>query len=63
MNIGLDIDGVLTDIEKFQKAEGQNFFEKDISNDKGFTIQEMFNCSEQEEHDFWKKNLLKYAIT
>ena len=26
-------------------------------------IQEMFGCSKEEEHNFWKKNLLKYVTT
>ncbi len=62
MNIGIDIDGVLTNMGEFQKIEGEKFFGRKVNNKKGFSIQEMFGCSKKEEHDFWKKNLLKYAI-
>lgn len=60
MNIGLDIDGVLTDIGDFQIREGEKFFWKKPINENGFTICEMFGCSKKEEDNFWKRNLLKY---
>lgn len=61
--VGLDIDGVLTNIGKFQLEEGKKYFRKEPVNKDGFTIQEMFGCSKEEEHNFWKKNLLKYVTT
>lgn len=67
MNIGFDIDGVLTNIGQFQIQEGRKFFKREPINKNGFTIQEMFGCTAEEEHDFWANpkynNLLKYSIT
>lgn len=63
MNIGIDIDGVLTDIGQFQLEKGKKYFKKEPINKNGFTIKEIFGCTKEEEYDFWKKNLLKYSIT
>lgn len=67
MNFGVDIDGVLTDIYKYQLEKGIPFFKekynKSVINSKGFDVQEIFNCSKEERYDFWKQHLLKYAIT
>lgn len=62
MNIGVDIDGVLTDIRNFQIKKGQAFFNKELVNKDGFTIQEMFNCTDDESKKFWTKYLLEYSI-
>lgn len=62
MNIGIDIDGVLTDIRNYQIKKGKTFFKKDLVNEKGFTIEEMFNCSEAESKKFWTRYLLEYSI-
>lgn len=63
MNIGIDIDGVLTDIGTFLLNEGKNFFKKEPINKNGFSIEQIFECNDIEAHNFWKNNLLKYAIT
>lgn len=64
MNIAFDIDGVLTDIEKFQLEYGSKFFKKkynkEISDINGYGIKEVFNCSNEEEIKFWIKNTFKY---
>ena len=62
MNIGIDIDGVLTDIRKFQIEKGEKFFNRKCNNKNGFTINEMFNCNEEESKKFWTKYLLEYSI-
>ena len=50
--IGLDIDGVLTDIHKFQLEKGEKFFKekfkKDVVNRDAQDINEIFECSEKE---------------
>lgn len=53
MNIGMDIDGVLTDFEWFQKHYGQKYFKRDISNVEGYSISEKFHCSYKEEYKFY----------
>lgn len=67
MKIAFDIDGVLTDIEKFQLEYGSKFFKKkynrDIYNVNGYGIKEVFNCTDQQEIKFWVKNTLKYMNT
>lgn len=67
MNLGLDIDGVLTDIEDFQLRFGVPFFKKHFNkvpvNEKGFDIRQIFDASEEEYRKFWSKYLLQYAIT
>ncbi len=62
MNIGIDIDGVLTNIREFQIIKGEKFFGRKIINENGFTICEMFNCTEEESKKFWTKYLLEYSI-
>lgn len=67
MKIAFDIDGVLTDIEKFQLEYGSKFFKKkynhDVYNVNGYGIKEVFNCTDQQEIKFWVKNTLKYMNT
>lgn len=66
MNIGFDIDGVLTDIERFQLEKGAKFFKekynKEIVNKKGYDIKEIFDCTNSEEKAFWTKYLFPYSI-
>lgn len=66
MNFGLDIDGVLTDIESYQLSKGIPFFKevfgKDIVNYDGKNIQQIFDCTKEEERKFWTKYLFRYAI-
>lgn len=50
MRIGIDIDGVLTDIEKWQLDVGGKFFSKfniSVENKDGYEIAEIFNVSEE----------------
>lgn len=61
MNIGFDIDGVMTNFRDFMITYGKKFFNKEIVNQKGFNIQELFDCSAEEEFKFWNKYLLKYV--
>ena len=66
MNIGLDIDGCLTDIEHFHFEYGIPFFEKkfhkQLVNECGKTIQQLFDCTKKEERKFWLKHMIKYTI-
>ncbi|MDO5574502.1 MAG: AMP-binding protein [bacterium] len=64
--IGLDIDGVLTDIEHYQLKKGTAFFKKkyhqEIQNPEGFDIKKIFNCSEKQYRRFWTKYLIPYSL-
>lgn len=66
MNIGLDIDGCLTDIETFHLKYGVPFFEKkyhkSIVNEQGKSIRQLFDCTKKEEAKFWIKHMIKYTI-
>ena len=66
MNIGLDIDGCLTDIENFHLKYGVPFFEKKFNkhvvNEYGKSIRQLFDCTSAEEARFWLKHMIKYTI-
>jgi len=66
MNIGIDIDGVLTDIQGFNRRHAPPFFMKKFSrkvdDEAPYDIRDVFKCPEQEYKAYWKKHLLKYAI-
>ena len=50
MKIGFDVDGVLTDLENYQLEYGKKYFGEDkLVNENGYTIQEIFGCSKEEE--------------
>lgn len=59
MKIGIDIDGVLTDISQFYLDYGAKFaFEnniKEIKNPDGYAIEEILGLEEGKHKDFWKK--------
>lgn len=67
MNLGLDIDGVLTNIEEFQFKYGipyfKKHFDKDVVNEYALDIKEIFDATEEEYKKFWAKYLFLYAIT
>lgn len=66
MNLGLDIDGVLTNIEEFQLRYGgayfRKHFKKEIVNPKGTDIKQIFDATDEEYRAFWSKYLFPYAI-
>ncbi len=59
MKIGIDIDGVLTDISRFYLDYGAKFaFEnniEEIAKPDGYEIEEILNLDEGAHIDFWKK--------
>lgn len=65
MNIGIDIDGVLTDIEEWQLDYGSKYFyengKKEIVNPKGYEVYEIFNTNISLDDAFWTKYLEEYA--
>lgn len=65
MNIGIDIDGVLTDLERFSIDYGAKFnveegIETQINTEK-YWEQEKFNWTEEQEEKFWNKYLEEYV--
>ena len=67
MNIGIDIDGVLTYIQGFNRRHAPRFFmrkfSRAVADESPYDIREIFACPENEYTAYWKKYLLKYAIT
>lgn len=62
MRIGIDIDGVLTDINAFLLENGHKFFKgkRFVANSNAYSLKKMYNCSEEDEEEFWNKYYLKY---
>lgn len=64
MRIGIDIDGVLTDIEQWQLDVGGKFFSKfnkSVLNKDGYEITEIFNVSDELDSQFWNEYLYEYV--
>ena len=65
MRIGIDIDGVLTDIEKWQLDVGSKYFYekygKALINPDSYDTKEMFGIEENLDNGFWEKHLFEYA--
>lgn len=66
MKIGIDIDGVLTDIEKWQLDYGSKFYyenyHKGIINNKGYETDEIFDSSRECDNLFWDKYFKDYSV-
>lgn len=65
MKIGIDIDGVLTNIEQWQLDYGSKIifeqYNKNIRNSNGYDIKEIFNIEERLEDEFWEEYIYEYA--
>ena len=61
MNIGIDADGVLTDMSAFYFEYGERFFKRKPSDTAGYSISEIFGCSEKQEFKFGLKYFIKYC--
>ena len=66
MNIGIDMDGVLTDIQGFNRRHAPRFFKKkfnrDVADENPYDIHDIFQCPENEYKAYWQRYLLIYAI-
>lgn len=64
MKIGIDIDGVLTDFEKWQLEVGSKFFikyNKNIVVPDGYDSDTVFDVSKEMDSEFWREHLYDYA--
>jgi len=65
MRIGIDIDGVLTDLERFTIDYFTKFcFENNLKysiNESDYDLAKTFNVDKKSENDFWHKYLFFYA--
>ena len=66
MKIGIDIDGVLTDIEQWQLDYGSKFYYENyglgIKNYKGYETNEIFDVDIKLDDKFWNKYFREYTI-
>ena len=66
MNIGIDLDGVLTDIQKFNLKYAPpyflNKFNRSVVDPNPYDIRDVFCCPENEYKAYWGRYLLQYAI-
>lgn len=67
MNIGIDVDGVLVDMEGFQLKYGKLYFSevhgKGVVNPKAYDIEQIFDCTHAERENFWQKYIWAYCLT
>ena len=56
MNIGIDIDGVLTDFSDFRLSRGEELIGQ-IVNEQAYKFKDMFGCFAYKELLFWMHNL------
>jgi len=65
MNIGLDIDGVLTDIHDFNLRHAPSFFKnkfnREMVDQAPYDIRDIFGCPDKEWIAYWRRFLLKYS--
>lgn len=65
MNIGIDLDGVLTNYRQFAIEKGQKYCEENnkgkLKNPEAYYIKDMYNWNEETDLDFWIKNIFSYA--
>ena len=66
MNIGVDVDGVLVELEMYQIENCAKFFKKkygyDIVDPARFDIMDIFGCTEKERMSFWLRYIWKQII-
>lgn len=66
MRIGIDIDGVLTDIEQWQLDYGSKFYfekyNKQIINSEGYETTDIFQVDSKLDDEFWKEYFIDYSI-
>lgn len=63
MNIGVDIDGTLTDIGIYQIETGKRYFRREPADSSAFDIEQIFACSAEERKQYWKKYIWAYCLS
>ncbi|MGE5456537.1 MAG: 1-acyl-sn-glycerol-3-phosphate acyltransferase [Ignavibacteriales bacterium] len=66
MNIIFDVDGVIYDIEAFMFKHAVDHFKTnynlDVVNENGYGVKEIFDCTDEQESEFWIKHAIKYFL-
>ena len=67
MIIGVDVDGVLIDLETYQLKCGEQYFVhkygKKLISPSEYEIEQIFGCTKKEQKKFWKKYIWAYCLT
>lgn len=61
MNIGIDIDGVITDEVGYLKEKGRSYFGKDVVNPSLYRITDLYDVSAEDQKNFWQDNFYDYV--
>lgn len=65
MKIGIDVDGVLTNVEQFEIDFASKYYfintNRHIENPYGYGSQKIFNAEVNEDNKFWSKAIYKYV--
>ena len=65
VNIGIDLDGVLTNYRQFAIEQGQKYCRENnkgqLVNPEAYYMKDMYNWDEETDYDFWIKNIFSYA--
>lgn len=61
MKIGIDCDGVLTDMSAYIYEYGEKWFKRKPTNPAGYSTAEVFGCTEKEEFRFGLKYFFVYC--
>ena len=66
MRIGIDIDGVLTDVERWQLDYGSKFYyeryQKEIVDFEGYDTNQIFNVDDKLDEEFWREYFKEYTL-
>lgn len=66
MKIGIDVDGVLTDMYSYQVNKGSKYFwEKykiGLSDPKGYEISDIFAVNKTKDNEFWLDHIYDYGV-
>ena len=58
--IAVDADGVLTQLDDWQLIYGSKYLDKQIENEEGYNLEEIYHITSEEEKTFWQKYTIEY---
>lgn len=61
MKIGIDADGVLTDMSQYYLVYGEKYFKRKPSDLSGYSVRDIFGCTSKQEFRFGLKYFIKYC--
>lgn len=66
MIVGIDVDGVLVDLETYQLQKGKIYFKrkynKDAIHPDEYDIESIFECTHEQREKFWTKYIWEYCL-